>query len=365
MKTDKVLKRFSNCIPVKGYSRSAIYDLQRVKLDPIPNALQEILAEQQFCTKEEVLANYTKEDQPTILEYLDFLDEKEYIFYCNPADIPSFPELQKKWDFPAIISNAVIEDAALLNLDIVQQLSALGVNTLVIIYPSSSIDIKKTAHDLRLFNDTFIDNLIIVLNSLHQPLFNELIDLFEQEARVSEVRLYNQRKEEKQGKLRVIPQPFSWKNDPIRLIPSNIPTYTEAQDHHLFFNRKLFIGEKGEIKNSFDSSETYGHINNTRLQEAIETPGFKRLWKISKDQTDVCKDCEFRYCCLDKRIPLQRTDGSWFHAIPCDYNPYIAKWKEEQGYATLKESGVIINMAGSIIDHDKIQQLERKIWEEA
>ncbi|NVO08804.1 MAG: hypothetical protein HXX16_02475 [Bacteroidales bacterium] len=46
---------FSCCIPVKGYLRSALYDLQRKNYLFIPNSLFEILANHTSKTFDEVL----------------------------------------------------------------------------------------------------------------------------------------------------------------------------------------------------------------------------------------------------------------------------------------------------------------------
>ena len=85
---------------------------------------------------------------------------------------------------------------------------------------------------------------------------------------------------------------------------------------------------------------------------------------MKKDETDVCKDCEFRHMCVDNRLPYERSPNEWYHKIECNYNPYIAKWEGEEGYRTLAECGVISNEEGFSIDHEKIAEINEELWGE-
>lgn len=89
-----------------------------------------------------------------------------------------------------------------------------------------------------------------------------------------------------------------------------------------------------------------------------------KLWNVHKELVDVCKDCEFRHMCVDNRLPYQRKDGSWYHKTECNYTPYICKWKDEKGYHTLEECGVISNEQGFSINHEKIASINELLWEE-
>ena len=83
--------------------------------------------------------------------------------------------------------------------------------------------------------------------------------------------------------------------------------------------------------------KSFGNISNTTLSEAIDKPGFKDAWIISKDQIDVCKDCEFRYMCTDCRAHIKDANNIYSQPAKCPYNPYIAKWEGEEDYITVEE----------------------------
>jgi hypothetical protein len=145
--------------------------------------------------------------------------------------------------------------------------------------------------------------------------------------------------------------------------------YSESITHHTYFNKKLYIGPSGEIKNAPETAEVFGYIQDIKseeeLQEIISTPDFQKYWFIHKDLIDVCKECEFRHMCVDNRVPIKRAKDEWFHMIECNYNPYIAKWAGEEGYQTLEECGVISNESGFSIDHEKIKQINLKLETES
>jgi radical SAM protein with 4Fe4S-binding SPASM domain len=62
--------------------------------------------------------------------------------------------------------------------------------------------------------------------------------------------------------------------------------------------------------------------------DQVKDADFQTYWDIMKDKTKVCKDCEFRYMCIDKRKPKKSKSGNlWEFDTDCEYNPYSAEWK--------------------------------------
>jgi len=100
-------KLFANCIPVKGYSRSIICDLQRNMFDLIPNSLYEILANNDVLDFEIFKSNLGFDKAEIINEYESFLLDKQYIF--TTKDLNLFPKLSLRWETPVLITNGIIE----------------------------------------------------------------------------------------------------------------------------------------------------------------------------------------------------------------------------------------------------------------
>ena len=117
----------------------------------------------------------------------------------------------------------------------------------------------------------------------------------------------------------------------------NLKMFTESQKHNTCLNRKISIDVNGDIKNCPSMAKSYGNIKNTTLTKAIKKQGFKDLWYIHKDLIEVCKDCEFRHICTDCRAYLKKPENIYSQPKKCNYNPYIAKWKGQEGYFTVKE----------------------------
>jgi SPASM domain peptide maturase of grasp-with-spasm system len=83
----------------------------------------------------------------------------------------------------------------------------------------------------------------------------------------------------------------------------------------------------GEIKNCPSSAISYGNIANTSLIKAIKNNNFQKNWFISKDEIEVCKDCEFRYICIDCRVFVQDSKNQYSKPSKCNYDPYTATFK--------------------------------------
>jgi len=96
--------------------------------------------------------------------------------------------------------------------------------------------------------------------------------------------------------------------------------------HNSCLNRTVSIDTKGNIKNCPSMTENFGNIRDTTLMEALEKPGFKKYWNITKDQIDVCKDCEYRYICTDCRAYTKDANSHFIKPAKCLYNPYTGEW---------------------------------------
>jgi radical SAM protein with 4Fe4S-binding SPASM domain len=141
---------------------------------------------------------------------------------------------------------------------------------------------------------------------------------------------------------------------------SNISLFSESQNYHTYFNRKLYIGPTGEIKNAPETEQVFGYIQDItedELKEIISSPHFQKYWFVHKGLIDVCKECEFRHMCVDNRVPIERKSNEWYNSLECNYNPYIGKWEGEEGYLSLADCGVISNEKEFIIDHEKVRKI--------
>lgn len=120
---------------------------------------------------------------------------------------------------------------------------------------------------------------------------------------------------------------------------SNIKLFSESQHHNTCLNKKIAIDKNGNIKNCPSMSENFGNIKDTSLSEALNKNNFKKYWNITKDQIEICKDCEFRHICTDCRAYIEEPDNQYSKPLKCGYNPYTNEWSE---WSTnpLKQKGI-------------------------
>jgi len=346
-----VFKLFANCIPVKGYSRSAIYDLERQEYKFIPNILHDILKKHEGESIDYIKEYYSGNDS-YIDKYFTFLDENDYIFYCDKKDVYNFPPLNLNWDYPAHISNAIIQIYSEINIDLKKvffELSDLGCKNYIM-------------HFEKQFELSFISEIIDKLKGLpirtvdiYMPCalgvedsINELLCLCNENIIINNIILYNSNLNKCiQSNSKVRGNIFFSTLEKInyniisqKSFAVNTEMFTEAQKHNTFFNRKAIISSLGYVKNSILKDTYKWELNdNTSISRIVKSEKFKKNWFICKDKIDICLDCEYRYMCVDARDPIQLENNfyTFNNDIQCPYNPYIAKWQGQEGWISVEQ----------------------------
>lgn len=124
-KTKLYFKLFASCIPVKGKTRSIIYDLERFSFELIPNSLCEILCQHETCDISQLTEIVDIKQKSILQDYLDFLISNEIGFYLNKDEINRFPKLNLEFDFPSFISNLIIDVDKGSDYDIIETIHQL------------------------------------------------------------------------------------------------------------------------------------------------------------------------------------------------------------------------------------------------
>lgn len=77
--------------------------------------------------------------------------------------------------------------------------------------------------------------------------------------------------------------------------------------------------------------EICGNIKKQSLKQIVQGIDLQKLRKLSKDNINVCQDCEYRYVCLDCR-PLAReeTGNLYARGNNCLYDPYKGIWQNSE-----------------------------------
>lgn len=339
------LKLFANCKIVIGNKRSTICDLQRNKFILIPNSLANLFDVNDVLDLKEILKNIDKESHEILNDYLELLNKNELIFPCTKKEILKFPVLNLEFDFPATISNMILD------------YDRNSKHNFKFILDNYNIPLNCRYIQLRFFDEIEYSELIKIIELINQS-FVRTVDLILKEKmiidddfiqwvlknrKIRSITIHSSKNTkiiheglDGFGIIVTTKQNIS-SNNHCGIISHNlfniaIESFTESQHHNSCLNRKLSIDANGNIKNCPSMSQSFGNIKDTSLEEALNHPDFKKHWNVTKDQIEACKDCEFRHICTDCRAYTERTtfDGDIDLSKPlkCGYNPYTNEWSE-------------------------------------
>ncbi len=308
----------------------------------------DILAKFRSKSFNDIVCELGEANAKALQEYFSFLEVKDFIFWLdNDIDIDSlFPAITMRWDCPELISNMIIDinenvfnfenyfkkikklnckhiqlrSFEVLSMDFWEYFIANfqydGIDDIEIFTKFSSyLEVDKAKS---LLKSNYRIKFIIFHSSPEYVFFKDSSEknIF------SYVSLFVDKIHSSQDCHVIDPAYFA----------VNIRLFTEAQEHHTYFNRKMGIDIDGNIKNCPSLSESFGNINDPDidLRAIAQSPAFQRLWTVRKDDTAICRDCEFRYMCVDSREPHLGEDGLYHHKIPCPYDPYTATWHTQE-----------------------------------
>ncbi|PSK90670.1 grasp-with-spasm system SPASM domain peptide maturase [Taibaiella chishuiensis] len=334
---------YSNCVLVKGANRATICDLQKGDIYPVPKLLADLFQEDRALDLALLKEQVQDETASWLLQLIDTLVASQLAFYCNRQERKRFPALHTEWLFPAHVSHCIL-DSATGRLDyftesFIAQLGKLCCNFLQLRFFGTPA-ITHLEHILRLIKDAQIKSVEILVpwNAAYENAhtyakwineYKKISSLICWGAPSTHVvipgveamgyLLYTGEQINTATHCGIINQ---------GLFSTNITTYTESLHFNSCLNRKISIDVQGNIKNCPSMTDSFGHITDTSLSEALNKPGFKRYWHITKDQIAVCKDCEFRHVCTDCRAYLEDPEDACSKPLKCGYDPYTGEWEE-------------------------------------
>lgn len=336
-KNNKYFALYACCIPVKGFKRSLICDLQRSNIVYLSNEHLNIINFLRKNPIDKLESKLSAETFKLAMHFLNNLIENELGFFTLNPD--NFPRLDTHWQSPSSITNSVLDFSST---------PTLYHNQII----SQAIQMDCKAIQFRFFYTPSYDDLSFLLKmttescvysiSIITPYSNSILDakdiknIIDNNLRITEFIVYGAPNNMVQFYRQFHITYTQDKIDNIRycgkissnIFNLNLPTFTEAHHHNSCLNRKISIDANGNIKNCPSMAQSFGNIKDTTLQEALDHPEFKKYWNITKDQIAVCKDCEFRYICTDCRAYLENPQDMYAKPLKCGYNPYTCEWEE-------------------------------------
>lgn len=335
----RVFRLFACCVPVRGARRSTLCDLQRKSFDLIPNALYDLLAEYTDHTLDEIRADYPPEQHAVLDEYFAFLERKEYGFWTDtPGD---FPPMDLGWDAAEAVTNAVIDVDRNSRHDwksLLDQLDALGCAALQVRW-FDPVTLEEVERMLRWTEGGRLRSVDVLLP--HDPSWGEdgLEAICRKYPRLLGVVVHSA-PENRLDKVPPLGTPVFRRAEAVtsadhcgQVAPEwfavSIAGFTEARSFNSCLNRKVSVDAAGEIRNCPSMPRSFGNAADTPLRAALDDPAFRAVWEVSKDQVEVCRDCEFRYVCTDCRAFVADPANPLSKPAKCAYDPYTARWGGE------------------------------------
>lgn len=335
MSAPLVLRLFANCVPVRGARRSVICDLQRHMLFAIPNVLYEIVTLHRDLTFEQLCVTYGQTSAPELEEYVDFLIDKQLAFWtCHPE---RFPELDLDFRSPGEVDVAMIDVDGQSTHDyerLVDELDGLTCKFLQIrCYAGvDDIDIERILKATCTSRLRGVDLTLRYSEELTDGRLETWCGVY---PRLAAVLIHGA----PHGRSLMLPHGV-----PLRFITRLIqdasacgfvhpgyfaigmPTFMEAQRFNTCLNRKIAVDRQGLTCNCPAMTTRYGNTADVALRDVVSGADFREVWNLRKDDVEVCRDCEFRYVCVDCRAHLQDSTNPRSKPRHCSYDPYTASW---------------------------------------
>ncbi|MPT35512.1 MAG: hypothetical protein E2604_10595 [Flavobacterium sp.] len=337
-----ILKFHAETPVINGFNRSCIYDLPRNTYDFLPLAIVNKLYSFENMNRDTIIDQLDTNEKL----WLNYLIEKEYCFFIPQEFKDAFPKINFKWTNPSLISNTIIDISQTtsgFDFKIVEELNCKHV--LIRIDNYENLEALYSLLKEKIGTTTF-KSIDLHIRKKPDTSFSSFKKSIKKEIKqITDINFYNKKRD-------TIPSVFS----PFFLI--NINIFSESLRFNSYYNRKLYIDKDGNIKNGIEGKRIFSNLTkNVDLAEIVQSKNYKNLWNINKDKIDICKDCEFRYMCIDNRTPKKRNNKAYYFEEECPYNPYISKWKGDKDYKSLEEIGVISNKIFFSIDLKKVTPL--------
>lgn len=330
----------SSCIMTKGYRRTLIQDFVRNYADFISNEYYELCILLDRHKIFEIMEKVDEKSHAHFSEFVDFMLEKEYAFLTE--DISLFPPISTKLnDSFQQITDAIIEiDEKHTDIDIVKnflgELNSVRCRDLQIRLFSFSgfSSLKKIAELIQYYELNYVE---IHIDNSSAVAYEECCKILFEYAQISNIFLYDapisfakDYYERGEGNVDIQLGSVIYIEDKLDSnkcgmvnkycqVYGNRRFFLMSKDYNSCLFKKVSLDRNGMVKNCPSLPETYDL--SLGLSNIVESQNFRKYWKIKKDEIDVCKDCEFRYNCLDCRA---HTMNGNIHSKPasCKYNPY-------------------------------------------
>lgn len=352
-----ILKLYPNVIPVKGYNRSLLMDLQKGTPYLVPNSL----------------VDYLETPTAGMKEYEEFILQNELGLFVDPELGESLAPLSLEYHPDSKINNAILELDACSSWDVssvLKQLDALGARFLeirfldVVSFENHFPELKKN------LDNTTVEYLRIAVP--FYPKLKEFLDsnLRERFFRLSTLVVYNatagfELQTDFYNLLFTQQESVSHEqcgNVAADYFVISTEGYVRNRNYNSCLAHKISVDKDGLICNCPSEKSNYGNLDVASLEEVLSQDVFKDKWMLTKDEILVCSVCEFRWICSDCRA-FTVSDLKNGKPSKCGYNPFINLWEGDENYLSEAQCGVVVTNGALQVNDALIAALNLTLWE--
>jgi len=346
---DKYVMLFADCVPVKGATSSAIYDLTRHAISTFPSEYYPLFELFRAHLLGQIFAMFAEQDRENLCEFLQFLHSSEYMMLVQ--DPAAFPAMSSRFDPAHVVSHAVID----VNTEhhdyrkIVGEIDALRCAHLQIRSYSMLFGLEDLEELAHLCHGTSILTLDALL--AHEP---ERCD-DDYAAVVRDNRILSGLAVHSANGERTIRVDYGLTGSSAELVAATItvtpkqlgshfdcgtigradllqpstPGFNELRAFNGCLNGKVAIDERGQIRNCPAMARGFGDHRQTALADVVTSIAFQGPWHYRKDDIEVCRDYQYRYACADCRAFVDKPGNEeTSKPLKCGYDPYSDSWSD-------------------------------------
>lgn len=353
----QVLKLYPNVIPVKGYNRSLLVDLQRAKSHLVPNGLVD-------CLEQHTLTGPEEYERFVIDNELGMFLDHEVAACLTPLPTDYYPaskitnailelDQHSSWSIPSILNQLDELGTQFLEVRFLDFYSVVKHLRILQVYSKDttieSIQLMVPFHkDLKVFLDSSLKEQFFRLSKI---LVYKASEGFELDAPLYKLVFTRQESVSHEYCGNISMESFS----------IHTQSYVRNMNYNSCLDHKISVNKNGLIGNCPSMSETFGQVDETSLAEVLRGNKLQRKWKLTKDKISICSICEFRTICTDCRaFTLKNAENG--KPSKCGYNPFISLWKGEESYLSEEDCGIHFENGNMIIPEERIHEINTRIW---
>ena len=318
---------FACCIPVKGIELGAIYDLQRDDIELVPNSLVDFIYNIHSKTVMNIIEEWKGDD--VAQEYIEFLIEKEFVFFSAEDHFPELPDdcinddVSKIEFITIILSDDLITEIQYIS----DRVDYLGAKRLHLHF-SYDADVGKIPNVLNSFQKSCVVDLSISLPD--QKNFSPSLVFAEQ--RLKSIYFYQSAcsKEDHYGRINLY---YLKQNENDLFVPKstintiaiNHRAYLTAKKFNLGLYKTILVDHLGRIRLNIIDQKDYGLFLGSKEEIEKSLLTLSELWSLNRNEISPCKDCQLRYACTASFIPEYVPEKEEYF-VNCNYNIHTNEW---------------------------------------